>query len=179
MHKVTPLADRINSARPWYTQLWPWLVMMGPALVVVAASYTAWIAFTRQDALVVADYYKQGLAINQDLHRDRVAGGLGLTFNGRYDAASGKLNGSLVGFGGPVGGKIRLHFAHPTQPEKDIEFDTQLNQQGNFSVALPMLERARWQILVESERRDWRLSGNWIWPQQQTISLHADLPPAE
>ncbi|MFD2271608.1 hypothetical protein ACFS07_11740 [Undibacterium arcticum] len=44
---------------------------------------------------------------------------------------------------------------------------------------MPMLERARWQVLVESERRDWRLIGIWKWPQQQTIDIKADLPPAD
>jgi hypothetical protein len=153
--------------------------MLGPAAVVVAATYTGWLAFSRQDALVVGDYYKQGLAINQDLHRDRVATSMGLSLNGRYDAASGTLNGTLRSFGQPIAGKVLLHLAHPTQPEKDIQLTAQPNRHGDFSVGLPMLERARWEVLVEGERRDWRLSGTWNWPRQQMLDLKADLPPAE
>lgn len=179
MHTASPLIDRINSARPWYTQVWPWLLMLGPAVVVAAATYTGWLAFSRQDALVVGDYYKQGLAINQDLQRDRVATSMGLSLNGRYDAASGKLNGTLRNFGTPIAGKILLHLAHPSQPGKDLRLVAQPNLHGDFSIGLPMLERARWEVLVESERRDWRLSGTWNWPQQQLMALTADLAPAE
>ncbi len=83
MHSTTVLIDRINSSKPWYAHLWPWLLMLGPFLVVLAASYSGWIAFTRQDAMVVDDYYKQGNAINQDLRRDAVAANLGLGFPAR------------------------------------------------------------------------------------------------
>lgn len=171
--------EEARHAKPWYAQRWPWLLMLGPALVILAGSYTIWLAFSQQDALVVDDYYKQGKAINQDLRRDRVATGLGLSFNARYDAATGKMNGTLLSFGVPVAGKIRLHLAHPTLPEKDLQLEAQLDRRGEFGVGLPMLERARWQASVESERRDWRLTGTWRWPQQQTIDIKADLPPAE
>jgi hypothetical protein len=179
MHNASPLIDRINSTRPWYAHVWPWLLMLGPAAVIVAGSYTSWLAFSHQDALVVDDYYTQGKAINQDLRRDRVATGLGLTFNGRYDPATGKLHGMLLSFGAPAAGKILIHLAHATQPEKDLKLEAQLDQRGEFNVALPMLERARWQILIESERRDWRLAGAWKWPQQQTVDIKADLPPTD
>ncbi|MFC5474489.1 FixH family protein [Paraherbaspirillum soli] len=179
MHTVPPLIDRINSARPWYAQVWPWLLMLGPCMVMLAAVYTGWLAFAKPDAMVVDDYYKQGQAINQDLHRDRIAASLGLSFDARYDAAAEKLNGTLLGFGKPIGGKISIHLAHATQPEKDLKLAAQLDRHGEFSVALPILERARWQVVVESEQRDWRLTGAWTWPQQQTVDIQADLPPAD
>jgi hypothetical protein len=46
---------------------WPWLLAAGPALVVVASLVTAWLAVSRNDALVAADYYKLGLTINRRL----------------------------------------------------------------------------------------------------------------
>ena len=178
MQVVSPLSVQAANAKPWYTHRWPWLLMLGPFLVILAGTYTGWLAFTRQDAMVVDDYYRQGKAINRDLRRDRVATGLGLSFNARYDPASGKLDGSLLGFGQPVAGKIGIHLAHPTQPEKDLQMAAQVDQRGEFSIALPMLERSRWQVSIESGRRDWRLSGVWQWPQQQTIVIGADVPSA-
>jgi len=41
-----------------------------------------------------------------------------------------------------------------------------------------MLERTHWQVLVENEKREWRLSGNWKWPQQKAIDIIADMAPA-
>ncbi|MCC7269385.1 MAG: FixH family protein, partial [Rhodocyclaceae bacterium] len=64
--------------RPWYAHRWPWLLMAGPAVVVVAGIVTAWIAATTSDGLVADDYYKQGLAINQRLARQDAAAAMQL-----------------------------------------------------------------------------------------------------
>jgi hypothetical protein len=170
--------DGTGQVRPWYAHIWPWLLMLGPVLVIIAGGVTCWLAFSRQDAMVVDDYYKQGKAINQDLRRDRVATSLGLSLQARYDPVNGTLKGRLQSFGAPVAGNVSLYLAHSTQPEKDIRREVQLDQSGGFSVALPMLDRARWQLTVEGARRDWRLLGVWHWPQQQSVDIKADLPPA-
>jgi hypothetical protein len=167
----------VPSAQPWYTHRWPWLLMLGPFLVVIAGGFTGYLAYTRQDALVVDDYYKQGKAINQDLRRDRAATALGLVFQARYDPASGKLHGVLRAAGGPAGATIRIHLAHATQVQKDIELVAALDERGNFSLALPMLDKARWEVVIEGERRDWRLARSWKWPQQQALDIQADAPP--
>lgn len=56
-------ADASHASR----SRWPWLLAAGPAVVVVASLATAWIAFTRGDSVVAADYYKLGLTINRRL----------------------------------------------------------------------------------------------------------------
>ncbi len=168
---------QVHSIKPWYAHRWPWFLMLGPFIVILAGSYTIWLAFSRQDALVVADYYVQGKAINQDLRRDRAATALGLASTLRYDPASGKLLGTLRSFGVPLSGKIRLHLVHSTQPEKDIRLEAFSNPEGEFALALPMLEKTRWQVLLENDRRDWRLSGIWAWPQQKTVAIAADSMP--
>lgn len=179
MRAAIPIVDRINDAKPWYSHRWPWFLMLGPALVVVAASYSGYIAFTRQDAMVVDDYYKQGNAINQDLRRDSAATSLGLSFAARYDAANGGLSGTLLSFGQPIAGKILIRLSHATQPEKDRFLVAQPDRIGHFDVALPMLDRGRWEVSIENEARNWRLAGTWKWPQEQEIVLKADLPPAD
>jgi len=179
MRMAIPITDRVNDVKPWYTHRWPWFLMLGPALVVVAASYSGYIAFTRQDAMVVDDYYKQGNAINQDLRRDKVATNMGLAFAARYDAAAGKLTGDLLSFGQPLPGKMLIRLSHATLPEKDRLLEVQPDQSGRFDVALPGLDRARWEVSIENQARSWRLAGTWKWPQEPTINLKADLPPAD
>jgi len=169
----------LQDQRPWYQHRWPWLLMLGPALVVVAGSYTAYLAVTREDAMVVGDYYKEGKAINKDLRRDRVASKLGISFQLSYDAVAGSLKGNVHSMGAPLAGKYSIHMAHPTRPEKDIRFEVQADENGDFKVALPMLELARWQILLENEKRDWRVAGIWLWPQQRSVNLTADKPADE
>ena len=58
-----------NDNQPWYKDRWPWILIAGPATVVVAGFITLWMAVVSDDGLVTDDYYKQGLAINQTLAR--------------------------------------------------------------------------------------------------------------
>jgi len=62
---------------PWYREPWPWLLMAGPVAVIFAGIATVWLAVVSSDGLVVDDYYKQGLAINQTLERGALAARLG------------------------------------------------------------------------------------------------------
>ena len=160
-----------EAALPWYRHRWPWLLMAGPFAVLVAGFITMWISFSGADALVVDDYYKQGKAINQDLRRDHAAATLGLSASLRYDAAGGVLSGELLG--APAVRTIQLLLVHPTMPDKDLRFSLPLSPSGSFSVSLPLLERARWQVQLEDAGRQWRLNGSWSWPEQKKIDIQA------
>ena len=166
---MTTLNALDKPAAPWYKHRWPWLLMLGPFVVLVAGFVTMWISFSGADALVVDDYYKQGKAINQDLRRDRVAATLRLQFSLRYDAASGKLVGAMRGLTNES--PLTLLLVHPTVPEKDKRMVVTPDAEGNFSLSLPMLERAHWQVQIEDAERSWRIQGDWSWPQQHTIDI--------
>jgi len=166
---MTTLNALDKPAAPWYKHRWPWLLMLGPFVVLVAGFVTMWISFSGADALVVDDYYKQGKAINQDLRRDRVASTLGLEFSLRYEAASGNLIGDMKGLTNQL--PLTLLLVHPTVPQKDKRMVVTPDAEGKFSVALPMLERAHWQVQIEDVERSWRLQGYWSWPQQHTIDI--------
>ena len=163
----------MTAQAPWYTHRWPWLLMLGPAVVAVAGIATSYVAFTSQDALVVGDYYKKGKAINQDLRRDRAAAAIGLALDLRYDAAEGLLRGR-IGSARPLAGEtLSVRLQHATQPARDMVLLARPDADGNFSVALPMLERSRWQVLVEGRNRDWRLEGAWQWPAEREVAIRA------
>ena len=55
---------------PWWKHGHVWLVISGPAIVVVAAVVTAWIAMSGQDK-VETDYYRKGIEINKQLKGER------------------------------------------------------------------------------------------------------------
>ena len=165
-----------QAPAPWYRHRWPWLIMLGPFLVVLAGSYTIWLSYSQQDALVVGDYYRQGKAINQDLRRDQAASRLGLSLALRYDAAAGRMIGTMRGAQGIPQGPMTLRLVHSTRPEKDIVLPVVADAEGNFGVSLPMLEMARWQVMLEDQDRNWRINGVWPWPQQASVALSADQP---
>lgn len=158
-----------TTQAPWYRHRWPWLLMLGPAVVLVAGAITTWISFSGADALVVDDYYKQGKAINQDLRRDEAAARLGLTASLRYDAVTDSVTGRLEGKARPAALIVRL--VHPTVPAKDIRTVVALDSDGVFSFSLPLLERANWKVQLEDQERQWRLQGSWRWPEQKQTDI--------
>ena len=61
--------DRMTA--PWWRHGHVWLVISGPAAVVVAGVVTAWIALRGADPLVAEDYYRRGVEINKQLAAER------------------------------------------------------------------------------------------------------------
>ena len=56
-----------NGDKPWWRYPLLWMVIAGPALVVVASFVTFWYAWDSPDPLVSADYYRRGVEINKTL----------------------------------------------------------------------------------------------------------------
>ncbi|WP_229464047.1 FixH family protein [Massilia sp. 9I] len=164
----------IAAATPWYRHRWPWLLMVGPVLVLVAGAITTWLAISRPDAMVVGDYYKQGKAINQELRRDRAASRLGLAFEAAYDAQAGRITGSLRTHGEPVRAPFHIRLAHPTQPERDRVLEALPDARGRFSAEAPGLAATHWQVVVEGGARDWRLARSWSWSKEPVLAIVAD-----
>jgi len=172
-------AMQVPALIPWYKHRWPWILMSGPLIVVVAASFSGWLAFTRQDALVADDYYKQGMAINQDLRRETAAASLGLNLNMVYLPQSKALSGILLSFGHPLAGRLKITLAHASDPRKDIVVEATPDATGHFEVPMGGFEPSQWKLTVENHDRQWRLNGDWKWPQDAAIELAADPPPAD
>jgi hypothetical protein len=68
MNKATPAGPTVSeAATPWWHFGHVWLVIAGPAVVVVAAFVTLWLAIKIPDPVVADDYYKRGMEINKTL----------------------------------------------------------------------------------------------------------------
>lgn len=145
--------------------------MAGPALVVVAGLVTAWLAVRSDDGLVLDDYYKQGLAINQTLSRNDAAARRGVT--AELSLADGRVR-VLLGAGG--GGALRLQLAHPTRAGMDQSVTLAMTQPGVYEGSLQPLQAGRWHVLLE--QNDWRLTGDWTLPAAGTLSLGGPAPAA-
>ena len=65
-----------TSTGPWWKFGYVWLIVAGPAIVVVASLVTVYLAVTRPDPLVTQDYYRKGMEINKTLNKEAKATGL-------------------------------------------------------------------------------------------------------
>ncbi len=73
------------ASQPWWKYGHVWLVISGPAVVVVAALATAWIAIRNPDPVLAEDYYQRGVEINKTLAKNRA---LTPALQGRNHAAT-------------------------------------------------------------------------------------------
>jgi uncharacterized protein len=60
-------ADSNPTAAPWWRFPLVWMVIAGPAVVVVAGFTTVWVAVRTPDPVVAEDYYRRGMQINRTL----------------------------------------------------------------------------------------------------------------
>lgn len=64
-------AGSLPDTGPWWRYPLVWMVVAGPAAVVVAGFFTLWLAISTPDPLVAGDYYRRGMEINQTQARDK------------------------------------------------------------------------------------------------------------
>ena len=164
---------------PWYRQFWPWFLISLPATAVIAGISTVFIAAYDPDGLVVSDYYRQGLAINQNRERQRaaeklgLAGRLALTLDDQGRAGMAKLNISnadgarLADFD-----EVTLRLVHPTRAHKDINAPLYKDMTGALSG--PIMQPGgdgRWRVVVEPPDGAWRLTGELALPAGTVTAL--------
>lgn len=143
--------------------------MAGPAAVVIAGAITLWLAIRSNDGLVADDYYKQGLAINQNLARAERARVLGLSAHARI--GDDRVEVSLSGAEGALPERIRLTIAHHTRAGRDQTL--LLAGSGTYTGALAPLSPGRWQLDVADEANTWRLSGVLRVPEERELTMPA------
>lgn len=157
------------ASRPWYREPWPWLLMAGPAIVVVAGIATTILAVTSNDGLVADDYYKQGLGVNRVIARDAQARALGLAAEAQFNEERTRVRVTLGPGAQP--NALRLTLVHPTRAGSDqVALLAPIG--GNLyegPVAPPRLAGA-WRVRVEDGAGRWRISGTWH-PGQAAIAL--------
>lgn len=157
--------------RPWYAHRWPWLLMAGPAVVVVAGIATAWIAITSNDGLVADDYYKQGLAVNQKLARNDAAAAQQLEARLRLTAEQAELR--LVSrAGATLPARLRLTLAHPTRKGEDQAI-LLTGEKGVYAGRVGALRPGRWHVIVEDEAATWRMAGTLQLPEAPETTIVA------
>lgn len=171
--------------KPWYRQPWPWFLIAVPATAVVGGIITAVLAVRTYDGPVTADYYKQGLAINEEVSRADTARGLelqarveltGLTDDSRVRVeleASRPL---------PPEAALRLRLVHPGRAGADrtavlarVDVDPD-NRRAAYVGTLQSPAAApggavAWQVILESPT--WRIDDSFTAAQGGRFSVRA------
>jgi hypothetical protein len=157
-------------ARRWYREPWPWLLMAGPFVAIVASLASAWLALKSDDGVVAQDYYKQGLRINQRLKHAAANPGreLGATIT---VGAGGAVRVHVEGGTGAAPQSLRLTLARPAASARDEIVILKPGADGDYVGVLGAQKPGRWIVTLESGA--WRLPTTTVAGPQSEIRLGA------
>lgn len=156
MSEKPKMGPRREDTEPWYRQFWPWFLIALPGSVVIAGISTVFIAVRHADDLVVTDYYKDGLAINIELDRKRLASELGIEadltiFERRLQVRlSGEEHGET----------LQLLLSHPLEADRDFQVTLYRVATGLYDAQLPATVAANWHWTLATAQENWRLDGS-------------------
>jgi len=159
---------------PWYKHRWPWILMAGPAVVIVAGFITAWLAIESNDGLVDDNYYKVGLAVNQQLKQKQLAAELNL--KAVLNISPDDRAVQLVLSGLPreaLPDTLQVRLVHPTRKNEDQTL--LLQRQANvFSEPLKASPgTGRWNIVIEDPLAGWRMDSVWDIHSKTGVTISA------
>lgn len=161
-----------TDALPWYREPWPWLLMAGPAAVVVAGFVTLWIAVSSSDGLVADDYYKQGLAINQTLQREAIAAQQGYRATAQFADSGRRISLQLnANSGAALPAALQMRIVHPTRAGRDGLVMLRQTAAGRYDGVGPALTEGRWMLVLQDQQSTWRLDGTMTVPNQAMVDL--------
>ena len=164
--------NRSNVASPWYREPWPWLLMLGPFVVIVAGVVTIWLAIKSNDGLVADDYYKQGLAINQQLEKDRQALEFGV--QGELMRSGRDVRLFLRAKSTDLPASVTLRLAHPTRGGLDQNVVLKAEGVGFYGGSLSASIAGHWRVVLGDDSAGWRLVGDWNADSDEPLKLLAE-----
>lgn len=161
--------DPASPVLPWYKQFWPWFLIMLPGTVVIAGVAMIIYSFEHADSLVDDDYYRSGLAINQNLNAQSYAREIGMQAQFHFFPRQQRVKLDLIGDLGKFPETVSLAFSHPTDAAED--FDLVLHRVGTNSYAADS-ERAisgRWYFKLFDPAAEGQQQ--WLLRSSQIVSL--------
>jgi len=164
----------LKQDKPWYRYYGPWMLMLGPAVVVVAGIITAWLAVKYEDGLVTDDYYKRGKEINMDFARDQEATRLGLNSNLMLGDDDQDIRLMLTGNTDLATVRdLTLRLMHPTVQGRDQTLVLQALGNSLYQGKLQNALQGRWYVSLDAPSQKWRLTGEWNSDKDKAIILKA------
>lgn len=148
--------DQQELSRPWYKEPWMLLVAGLPAVSVLLGIAMLVLSMVGRDTLVRDNYYKDGLAINQELGFETKALELGLSAKLSVDDGSGSVALDLQGTNTPPA-KLTLLFLHPTVQSWDQEVVLHRIKDGHYAGNIESSLQGRYHIQLSSKEQQWRL----------------------
>nr|WP_298250717.1 FixH family protein [uncultured Halomonas sp.] len=169
-----------EDLKPWYKQFWPWF-LIGLLLSSILFSLV-YLAFSIRyyDGSVGDDYYKRGLAINEQLAKQEHAQELGLKAQLLFDDRTGDVVVDLAGEGLSESRpkSLQLALIFPTDSDFDRILTLEHVHEGRYITTMEEPLRYRWYLQLQpeaGEQAPWRLTGEVSFPSDAPVTLEPGL----
>jgi hypothetical protein len=158
----------LHDTKPWYKQLWPWLLIAFPIVSFIKGGHTIYIMQQNNPDLVVDDYYKEGRAINMNLAKYREA-----ELRNLHASTLIAANQVVVRFeqNKTLGANLTLEFFHNTLASGDFSIQAERSGENLYVATLPKTLQGKWNLVVSDEHKDWKLRATVMLPQQGEFKL--------
>ena len=134
---------------------------------------SAWLAVASSDGLVVDDYYKQGLAINQTLQRDALAARRAYRAELRLETGGRRAGLKLFAADSrQLPELLKLRIVHPTQAGDDRLLLLRRSAAGDYRGGGNAPAAGRWLLVLEDVEGTWRLTGSAVLPSAGALLLN-------
>jgi len=162
-----------NLPLPWYKQFWPWFLILLPLSAVIGGIITMKIAIDNKVGLVTEDYYDEGLTINQQFARDKVAEQAGIKANLLFSDVDHQITLFLQGNLPESVSKLVMTLSAPIDPNQDRTIQLSSSNGQIFQTAIPEGEAlsGRYYLELEPENKTWRIKGEVLLPSTEPFQL--------
>lgn len=157
--------------RPWYREGWVWFAMTPPLAAILGCIATITVAIRSADGVVADDYYRRGLAINEQLARTETARRLGVGAQVQLGGAApgDAIEVAVVGAHQlPEAATLRIALVHPGRSGADrvatlarvpgAGHAFEQRYRGAWPEGASGGAGANWRIALETPQ--WRLDGD-------------------
>ncbi len=165
-----------EAARPWFRQPWFWFLVLFPSASIVYCIVALTLSLTTHTSMVVDDYSKEGLGINQSLARDARAAEMGLQAliqqTGRdLDVTLTSTNGTSV-----TPEYLVLQLFHPTMGDQDRVIQLTSVSGGHYRGQIAGTINGRWYLDISGPSAEWRIKGVGFFPTDSGMLVEPVVP---
>lgn len=146
-----------SETRPWYKEPYVWMLIGIPLTSIIVGIFFISQAVSTKDTLVRDNYYKDGLAINQEMKWDQKANNLDIKTE--FTVKDNEVTLTLVNSRQDAPNSLHFKLSHPTLKEYDRDSLLQKGEGKSFKGFIDDVTDGRYYIQIESIEQQWRRRG--------------------
>lgn len=156
-----------TDSRPWYKEPYVWMLIGIPLTSVIVGIFFISQAVSTKDTLVRDNYYKDGLAINQEMQWDKKAESLDVKLE--FVIANNEVNLTLLNSRQTAPNVLQFKLSHATLKDLDRDSLLQLGEDKTYKGFIDDMSDGKYYIMVESLEQQWRRRGSIVITQGNQV----------